>query len=73
MSFEKVLNKDFDVISTFPKRRDGQVDHVDPIIDVFPELSTVDHGALISVCRGDYANINFSRFCIADGCEGPLL
>ena len=50
-----------EILHPIAKSRDSQVDYVDSVVEVFAELSSIDHGLEVAVRRRNNANVDVHR------------
>ena len=73
VELELPLDEERDVVLPLPQR--GQINrhNVYPVIQVFPELASLDHLLQIVIGGSDQAKIDLARILTADSRYGPVL
>jgi hypothetical protein len=61
------------VLGALSQRREGDLDHLEPVVEVLPEAALLDGDGEIAVGGGDDAHVHGERFAAADALEAALL
>src|SRR5437899_516328 len=61
------------LLAPLPQRRHADLDHVEPVVEVFPELTTSHRLFEVPISRGDHARIDVDHSVPADAREPEIL
>ena len=70
---EEALDERGDVLGAFPECRQGDLDHLQAVVQVLAEAPLLDLGLEVAMGRRDDANVDLDRRVAADPLEGVLL
>ena len=57
---QKAACQSEDIIGTFTQRRQADLHDIEPVVEVFPELTGAGHGLEVAVGGGDQAHIDLT-------------
>jgi hypothetical protein len=70
---EKSAREQQNVLAAFAQRRNPDLEHVDPIVQIFTKRATRHRIVQVSIRRDNHPHIRFERFCAAKPPEFTLL
>ncbi|OPZ59375.1 MAG: hypothetical protein BWY87_01038 [Deltaproteobacteria bacterium ADurb.Bin510] len=63
---QEVLKQQRDVLAALPERRQGELDHLEPVIEILAKFALSDHLAQVAVGGRDHAGANLDGRAVAD-------